>query len=216
MKKTVRFLAVIMAVFMMLPVCSCNMGKSGGKGLFSGNDCGSIMQVMYEAIGQDQDSAEKMIGGFFGVKLEDKLGNIMTDERGGITTQMHLYSDMFVKGSARFNKLEIWTDVNDGHVRRVELSLDNSGIVSVPLDDTPELQSEIKKLFKTVDGEFKKSLGEAKKSGTSVWDEDSFWAYYQISAERFAYVDILDYTEPGGNGLVSTAVIFADAEVLLD
>ena len=183
---------------------------------FSDNVTGSIMQVMYDVIGQDQETAEKMIGGFFGVELNDSLGNIMTNERNGIVTKMHVYTDMFVKDSVRFNSCQIWTDEKDGHVRRVELSLDNNGLISVPIDDTPEFQSEIKSLYEDVNDELKISLGQPKDSGANMWDEDSFWAYYQISNDRFAYVEVNDYTEPGGNGLVSTTVVFADSEVLLD
>ena len=190
--------------------------ESSGDNCFSDDVSGSIMQLMYDVIGKDQTTAEKMIGEFFDVELDDSLGNIMTNERNGIVTTMHVYTDMFDKDSVRFNGLQIWTDEKDGHVRRVEFTLDNSGIISVPIEDTPEFQSEIKNLYEDVNGELTKSLGQPRDSGRSIDDEDSFWAYYIISNDCFAYVEVIDYTEPGGNGLVSTSVCFADAEVLLD
>ena len=244
MKKVVRLWALIIASFMMFSFCSCNLKKSEiessnaqsdelmsesynkasdeslsestNDNSFSSDVPGSVMQLMYDVIGKDQETAEKMIGEFFDVELNDSLGNIMTNERNGIVTTMHVYTDMFVKDSVRFNGLQIWTDEKAGHVRRVEFTLDNSGIISVPIEDTPEFQSEIKQLYEDVDGEFKKSLGQPGDSGRSIDDEDSFWAYYKISDNRFAYVEVIDYIEPGGNGLVSTSVCFADAEVLLD
>ena len=93
----------------------------------------SIMNLIYKK----NIKAEKMIGEFFDVELDDSLGNIMTNERNGIVTTMHVYTDMFDKDSVRFNGLQIWTDEKDGHVRRVEFTLDNSGIISVPIEDTP-------------------------------------------------------------------------------
>ena len=236
MKKTVNFPVFILAAFMMLSFCSCNSGntntgssdgsigessaessdeapdESSGDNVFSGNVTGSVMYLMYDVIGKDQETAEIMIGEFFDVELNDSLGNMVTDERDGIVTKMHVYKDMFVKDSVRFNGLQIWTDDEDGHVRRVEFVLDNSGIITVPIDDTPEFQSEIKSLYEDVYGELNKSLGQPKNSGVSMGND---WVYYQISNDLFASVEVIDYTEPGGNGTVATSVVFADAEVLV-
>ncbi len=232
MKKTVNFLGFILAAFMMLSFCSCNSGntntgssdgsigessgeisaESSGDNVFSGNVTGSVMQLMYDVIGKDQETAEIMIGEFFDVELNDSLGNIVTDERDGIVTKMHVYKDMFVKDSVRFNGLQIWTDDEDGHVRRVEFVLNNTGITTVPIDDTPEFQSEIKSIFEDVYGELNKSLGQPKNSGVSMGND---WVYYQISNDLFVSVEVIDYTEPGGNGTVATSVVFADAEVLV-
>lgn len=214
MKKSFRFLAIVMVVFMVLPTFACNLNKSSGEIRFSDNTIGSIMQVMYNAIGKDQATAEQMIGEFFGVELEDRLGDRMTDERGDIVSKMHVYTDIFAKDSVRFNGMQIWTDDNDGHVRRIELTLCNTGYTTVPIEDTPEFQSEIISLFNDADGELQKSFGQPREAGASMWDEDSFWARYEISSDRYIYVENLNYTEPGGNGLVSTQIIFADAELL--
>ena len=237
MKKAAGLMAFIMTAVLMLSLCSCSSDVSpvetttesstessaespaevsteaptvsSSDDGFSDDVTGSVMKLMYDVIGEDQATAEKMVGEFFNVEPVDSLGNIMTDERNGIVTVMHVYTDMFVKDSVRFNVMQIWTDEKDGHVRRIELSLDNSGIISVPIEDTPEFQNEIKSLYDDVDGELKKSLGQPEMSGAD-------WAYYEISKDRYAYAEYIDYTEPGGNGLVATTVVFADALVLLD
>lgn len=216
MKKGIKFLTFIMSAFMLFSFCACSSEKSSGGGRFSGNVPGSVMELMYDVIGKDQATAEKMIGEFFSVELNDRTGNIMTNERNGIVTQMHVYNDMLVKDSVRFTGMEIWTDEKDGRVRRIELSFRNDEAASASVEDTPELQSEIKKLYDDIDAELKKSLGQPKDSGTNSWDEDSFWAYYEISSDHYVYEEVIDYTEPGGNGLVATIVSFADTEVLLE
>ena len=67
MKKGIKFLTFIMSAFMLFSFCACSSEKSSGGGRFSGNVPGSVMELMYDVIGKDQATAEKMIGEFFSV-----------------------------------------------------------------------------------------------------------------------------------------------------
>ena len=130
MKKAAGLMAFIMTAVLMLSLCSCSSDVSpvetttesstessaespaevsteaptvsSSDDGFSDDVTGSVMQLMYDVIGEDQATAEKMVGEFFNVEPVDSLGNIMTDERNGIVTVMHVYTDMFVKDSVRF------------------------------------------------------------------------------------------------------------------
>ena len=171
---------------------------------------------MSGVIGKDQAAAEKMIGDFFGVELEDLLGGIMTDERNGIVTVVHVYNKLLVKDSVRFNEMEIWTDKEDGRVRRVEFILVNDAYNAYKIDDTPEFREEIKKQYSGVKERLQLSYGKEIKTGNPIYDEDSFFFIYQVSDECFAYVEIRDFTEEGGNGLLKMNIVYADVQDLLD
>ena len=47
-------------------------------------------------------------------------------------------------------------------------------------------------------------------------DEDSIYYSYNVSDNRFAYVEIRDFTEEGGNGLLKMCIEFADVEAILE
>ena len=175
-----------------------------------------IFNLMSGVIGKDQAAAEKMIGDFFGVELEDLLGGIMTDERNGIVTVVHVYNKLLVKDSVRFNEMEIWTDKEDGRVRRVEFILVNNAYNAYKIDDTPEFREEIKKQYSGVKDRLQLSYGKEIKTGNPIYDEDSFFFIYQVSDECFAYVEIRDFTEEGGNGLLKMNIVYADVQDLLD
>ena len=175
-----------------------------------------IFNLMSGVIGKDQAAAEKMIGDFFGVELEDLLGGIMTDERNGIVTVVHVYNKLLVKDSVRFNEMEIWTDKEDGRVRRVEFILVNDAYNAYKIDDTPEFREEIKKQYSGVKDRLQLSYGKEIRTGNPIYDEDSFFFIYQVSDECFAYVEIRDFTEEGGNGLLKMNIVYADVKELLD
>ena len=175
-----------------------------------------IFNLMSGVIGKDQAAAEKMIGDFFGVELEDLLGGIMTDERNGIVTVVHVYNKLLVKDSVRFNEMEIWTDKEDGRVRRVEFILVNDAYNAYKIDDTPEFREEIKKQYSGVKDRLQLSYGKEIRTGNPIYDEDSFFFIYQVSDECFAYVEIRDFTEEGGNGLLKMNIVYADVQDLLD
>ena len=175
-----------------------------------------IFNLMSGVIGKDQAAAEKMIGDFFGVELEDLLGGIMTDERNGIVTVVHVYNKLLVKDSVRFNEMEIWTDKEDGRVRRVEFILVNDAYNAYKIDDTPEFREEIKKQYSGVKDRLQLSYGKEIRTGNPIYDEDSFFFIYQVSDECFAYVEIRDFTEEGGNGLLKMNIVYADVQELLD
>lgn len=181
---------------------------------FSNSTLGSICQLTSDAIGTDLTTAEKMFNEFFGIELVDGTGNILTDERGGIATTVHVYVHMLVKDDVRFNGMQIWTDKEDGHVRRIELVLCNTSYTTVAIEETPEFMEEIKTLNKNINDELKKSLGDPYESGDLVWDEDSLYSVYKVSDGCLAYVEIRDFTEEGGNGLLKTQLIFADCKEL--
>ena len=186
------------------------------SGLFSDSTIGSICQLSNDVIGKDIDTAEKMINEFFGVDLVDSTGSILTDERGGVVTAVHVYVQMLVKDDVRFNGIQLWTDKEDGHVRRIELVLCNSSYTTVAIDDTPEFREEIKKQYKSIRYELEDSIGDAYEFGNLVWDEDSYYYLFRVSTECLALVEIRDFTEEGGNDLMEMTLIFADCEQLAD
>jgi len=239
MKKTVKLMALALAAVMMISFCSCSDKNSKKKSSEKGTDIETetsekpetkeetttqedsadavydqIFNLMSGVIGKDQAAAEKMIGDFFGVELEDLLGGIMTDERNGIVTVVHVYNKLLVKDSVRFNEMEIWTDKEDGRVRRVEFILVNDAYNAYKIDDTPEFREEIKKQYSGVKDELQKSYGDEIEKGQPIYDEDSFYFIYKVSDECFAYVEIRDFTEEGGNGLLKMNIVYADVKEL--
>ena len=112
--------------------------------------------------------------------------------------------------------MEIWVDEKDGHVRRVEFSLVNDAYNAYKIEDTPEFREEIKKQYSEIQDDFQKTYGEAFEKGHPIYDEDSYFFMYNVANGIFANVEIRDFTEEGGNGLMRMSVIYADALVLLD
>ena len=244
MKKAVRLTALIMAVLMMVSICSCNgnepnkSGNNNGKvtveedktgssdkpedtkaqaaGAYSNSTMGQLFQISQDALGKDAETAEKMIGEFFGVELEDRLNGIMTNTRNDVVTVLRVYIQLLQKDDLRFNGMEMWVDEKDGHVRRIEYSLGLDGYNSVPIDDTPEFREEIKKLYVSSKEEFDNAHGRAFLADQIDWDEDSFFSAYTTPNKCYAYTEIRDFTEPGGNGLLKSTVVFADEKFLLD
>ena len=240
MKKSVRLMALALAAVMMISFCSCSAKNEkdesgnpvrvissdqfkagdeeaeGAAGL-SGSVFNQIFELSADVIGKDLDTAEKMIGEYFGVDLVDKTGSILTHTINGIETTEHVYVQMLIKDSVRFNGMDILTDTANGLVKRVEFTLSNSDYTQVHIDDTEEFRDEIRKLNQDLIEELKKAYGEAFETDTLVWDEDSIYYSYNVSDNRFAYVEIRDFTEPGGNDndLVATTLIFADCKELL-
>ena len=185
------------------------------SGAFSDNTLGSIFQLINDVIGKDLDTAEKMIGDFFDVEFKEKPGHVMTDERMGVVTTLHFYDQILSKDSVRFNGIEIWTDEENGLIRRVSLTCTNTSYTAASIEDTPEFRDEIKKLNIDMNNEFKLAKGEPFKTGDLAWDEDSFYNCFIVSDDCLACIEIRDFTEPEGNGLLSTTAIFADCEILV-
>ena len=171
MKKSVRLMALALAAVMMISFCSCSAKnekdedesenpvrvissdqfKSGdedfqGASGLSGSVFNQIFELSSDVLGKDLDTAEKMIGEYFGVDLVDRTGNIITTTINGVVTTEHVYVQMLTKDTVRFNGLVILTDKETGLVKRVELELTNSDYIQVHIDDTPEFRDEIKKL----------------------------------------------------------------------
>ena len=184
-------------------------------GTFSDNTLGSVFQLINDVMGKDLNTAEKMIGDFFDVELKDTTGAMVTSERMGIVTAIHTYAQILCKDSIRFNGMEIWTDEEDGRIRRVCLTCKNTSYTTAPIEDTPEFRDEIKKLNADLNAECRLAKGEPFQTGDLAGDEDSIYNYYNISDDCLASIEIRDFTEPEGNGLLSTSVIFADSEILL-
>jgi hypothetical protein len=238
MKKAVKLAALIMAGLMMVSVCSCgnkqdNSGGNTGKVTVEEDESGSsessedtkakssgnlgqLIELSHDALGKDAETAEKMIGEFFGVELEDRLNGVMTNTRNDVVTVMRVYIQLLQKDDLRFNGMEMWVDQNDGHVRRIEYSLSLDSYNSVPIDDTPEFREEIKNLYKSSKDELENAYGEAFLADKVEWDEDSFCCAFNTPGNLYAYTEIRDFTEPGGNGLLKTTMVFADEKFLLD
>ena len=238
MKKAVKLAALIMAGLLMVSVCSCgnkqdNSGGNTGKVTVEEDDSGSsessedtkakssgnlgqLIELSHDALGKDAETAEKMIGEFFGVELEDRLNGVMTNTRNDVVTVMRVYIQMLQKDDLRFNGMEMWVDQNDGHVRRIEYSLSLDSYNSVPIDDSPEFREEIKNLYNSSKDELENAYGDAFMADKIEWDEDSFFCAFNIPGNLYAYTEIRDFTEPGGNGLLETSMVFADEKFLLD
>ncbi len=238
MKKSVRLMALALAAVMMISFCSCS--DSGSKRTTSQKETetvtekpeteettapkaasadgtyGELYELMNGVLGKDLASAEAMIGEFFGVELEDGLGGSMTETRRDIETKLHSYSELFAKGDYRFNELQIWTDTADGHVRMLEFTLVNEAYVAYKLENTPELEEEIKKQYEGIKGGLDKTYGDAFDKGNPIYDEDSYYFKYNVKDGNFAYVEIRDFTEEGGNGLLKMCIEFADVEAILE
>ncbi len=95
MKKAAGLMAFIMTAVLMLSLCSCSsdvspvetttesstessaevsteaLTVSSSDDGFSDDVTGSVMQLMYDVIGEDQATAEKMVGEFFNVEPVD-------------------------------------------------------------------------------------------------------------------------------------------------
>ena len=235
MKRFIRIAALIMAFSMLFSVCSCTekshsgSGRTGREyveenfkpeygrmGSFSDDTYGSLFQVVSNVMGKDLDTAEDEIGEFFDTRLTAEGGFTITDERAGICTEMHIYIQMLEKEDIRFNGMEIWTDVNDGSVRRVSFELTNTEYSAVYIADTPEFQEEIRTLFENLNNALASSVGDYFDKGYLVYDEDSPYYAYELTEDCLVFVGLRDFTEEGGNGLVNTELIFADCVELLD
>lgn len=234
MKKFLKITAGLMVLTMMFSFCSCAETKKSGSTnsgrvyaeedrkpefgqlpSFSQDTLGSLFQVCSDSMGKDLSEAEDSLGDFFGTRLEDQTGYILTDERAGIVTTMHVYVQMLEKDDIRFNGMEIWTDEKEGYVRKISFALENSDYITVPIDDTPEFREEIKGLGYSLNDALAGIAGEPFETGLCAYDEDSPYNYYLISDGFYANVELRDFTEDGGNGLMSVDLIFADCDVLL-
>ena len=234
MKKFLKIAAGLMAIAMMFSICSCTEKSQSGSSnrgrvyaeedrkpefgqlpSFSQDTLGSLFQVCSDAMGKDLSEAENLIGDFFDTRLQDQTGYILTNERSGIVTTMHIYVQMLEKDDIRFNGMEIWADEKDGYVRRISFALENSDYTTVPIDDTPEFREEIKGLGYSINDALESIAGTPFDSGLCAWDDDSPYNCYQISDSFYANVELRDFTEAGGNGLMSVDLVFADCDILL-
>ena len=184
-------------------------------GAFSDSTLGVILQMTGNLIGQDKATAEKTLGEYFGVELKDRTGAFTSGQRNDIEYAISTYGVLLSKDDVRFNDIEIWTDKETKLVRRIELRCENTTYTGFSIEDTPEFRDEIKKLHSDLEDEMKSAMGIPYQIGELAMDEDSIYKYYKLSENFLANVEIRDFTEPGGNGLLSTSVIFADCEILV-
>lgn len=176
---------------------------------------GSLFQLMSGVIGKDKTEAEKMIGEHFGVAAGDMYGHQLENTINGIPTILNGYILLLTKDSFRYNSLTIWTDPDKDTVRCIELELTNIGSTSVDIGDTPQTREEIKKQYDSTKQELDNAYGEAYKTDNPQFDEDSFCFFYNVSSGCKAYIEIRDFTQEGGNGLLKTKLLFADDDKLL-
>ena len=235
MKKAVRFTALLMVCIMMASVCSCASKNAGDKrdqkeriisseqfkaegnvadDPASSSTFGALCQMTVSLLGKDIETAEKEIGGFFGVELIDRTGNILSGSRNGIESAMHVYTELLTKDDLRFNGFEIWTSKEDGHINRIEYGLANETYTGYDIGNTSDTQEEIRQLTAGVNEELKAAYGNPAETDKLVYDEDSFYNVYKVSDSCFINVEFRDFTEEGGNGLLSVDIIFADCEDL--
>lgn len=235
MKKAVRFTALVMVCIMMASVCSCTFKNAGDKrdqkeriisseqfkaegnvadDPASSSTFGALCQLTVSLLGKDIETAEKEIGGFFGVELIDRTGNILSGSRNGIESAMHVYTELLTKDDLRFNGFEIWTSKEDGHINRIEYGLANETYTGYDIGNTSDTQEEIRQLTTGVNEELKAAYGNPTETDKLLYDEDSFYNVYKVSDNCFINVEFRDFTEEGGNGLLSVDIIFADCEDL--
>lgn len=178
------------------------------------NDYGSLIKMTVEVIGQDLPTAQKKIGEFFGIEISD-ADTTLFEERGDVSTHLHVYVLMQNKGNFRFNGMEISTDSKDGHVRCVKYDLSNSSYTNVDIGDTPEVRNEIKMLNANFKNALFESFGVSFNSDVWAYDEDS--KYYDFKANESCLIrcGIRDFTEEGGNDLLCTELAFSDCKEYL-
>lgn len=177
---------------------------------YSDTTCGQVLKLMNDVIGKDRAEAEKMIGEFFGVEVED--GHALDAKINDVPVWYYVYVQMFTKDSVRFNGMDITTDREKGIVQCIELNLSNSSYVNVAIEDTPEFRDEIRKQYSAVKEEFDNVYGDACEKGNPEFDEDSFYLLFKKADGSVDYVELRDFTEEGGNGLVEMTIISADDE----
>lgn len=239
MKGMVKLAAIAMAMVMMFSISACS-DKDAGKSsstkrtteteeetekpeteetttetAASKGEYGELFTLMKDVISKDQETAEKMIGEFFGMELKDRTGSMITEKRNNIETYLHVYSAHFKKDKIQFNELEIWTDVNDGHVRCLEFTLVNDGYSAYKIENTPEFRDEIKAQYDGIRDGLVSSYGDPFMSGTPQYESDIYYAVHNVELNRFAYVELRDFTYEGGNGLLKMSVSFADVKEYL-
>lgn len=232
MKKLVKIIAGIVTLALALSVCSCKVNESAKTSLaapettvsegasrdespsYSDNAFDIFIKMTVEVIGQDLPTAQKKIGEFFGIEIGD-ADTAMFEERGDVSTHLHVYVLMLNKDNFRFNGMKIWTDSKDGHVRCVEYVLSNSSYTNVDIGDTPEVRSEIKQLNENFKYRLFKIFGVSHNSDVWAYDEDS--TYYDFKANESCLIrcGIRDFTEEGGNDLLSTELAFSDCKEYL-
>lgn len=233
MKKFVKFTAGVTVLALMFCLCACTDNKqtpapvsvtvneaateaSVQEGIaFSDSATGLICRLSVDVIGQDLETAKKYLGDFFGVELVDDTGFLLTEERGDITTHLHVYTVMLVKDDVRFNGVQIWTDEKDGHVRCIEYTLSNSSYTTVDIGDSPEVREEIKKLNAALFDELESSVNGHYNSDIWAYDEDSKYYDYNVDDMCLIRCGIRDFTEPGGNDLLSAELAFSDCKEYL-
>lgn len=183
--------------------------ESGSKLVSSDSDYGSILQLMNDVIGKNRAEAEKMIGEFFGVEIEDMSGLGLDAKINDIPTTLYVYVQMLTKDSARFNGMSLYADPDKDLVRGMEINLVNKSYAAAEIEDTAEFRDEIRKQFNDIKAELDNTYGEAYKAEKPQFDEDSFSYYYKLPG-GVAYCELRDFTQEGGNGRVSLKLIFAD------
>ena len=189
--------------------------ESGSEAVSADSTYGSILQLMNDVIGKNRAEAEKMIGEFFGVEIEDMSGLGLDAKINDIPTTLYVYVQMLTKDSARFNGMSLYADPDKDLVRGMEINLVNKSYAAVEIEDTAEFRDEIRKQFNDIKAELDNTYGEAYKAEKPQFDEDSFSHYYKLPGGGVAYCELRDFTQEGGNGRVSLKLIFADNENVL-
>ena len=100
------------------------------------------------------------------------------------------------------------------HINRIEYGLANETYTGYDIGNTSDTQEEIRQLTAGVNEELKAAYGNPAETDKLVYDEDSFYNVYKVSDSCFINVEFRDFTEEGGNGLLSVDIIFADCEDL--
>ena len=176
---------------------------------FSEDTVGQIIELMNVCIGKDIATAVTMVEEFFGTELENT--STLMETQNGVTSNYTVYYTKLYKDELRFNRINFAWNPDSGKVCRVELGLNNDeGEFALselnPLPDVTEANG----MYESFTDEVSSVCGDPIKI-RNIWsDEDSYSADYKYKENCIINLKIYNYTEEGGNGLVSFEIFFSN------
>ena len=171
---------------------------------------GQILTLMNDCNGKDLDTAVKMFEEYFGTELVN-TATLSQTLNGGPETYYTVYYTVLEKDGLRFNVVNFTWNKVDEKVCSVELEIRNDeGDYAYselsPLPGVPEVTDQ----YFSFTNEVYAVCGNAVQSGKLCYDEDSYWNDYEYGDDCIITLELYNYTEEGGNGLVASHIQFSN------
>ena len=182
---------------------------------FSDSSAGQVLKLMNDCNGKDLDAAVKLCEEFFGTELENTstLTMTTTDIASGerVSTYYTVYYTKLYKDDLRFNSINFASNMDDGKVCRVELGFrnDEGSYAFSELDPLPDV-AEAKSFFNSFTDEIDSVCGAPYEYNNIQFDYDSYYTEYQYGDDCIIRLELYNYTEEGGNGLIAGEVHFSN------